>query len=132
MAKSDRSHLYNMWELMSPETQRALRDGLENLTGDVSHAESGSTRRCPRCGGNDTADCQGIRDIADPTIGLCVTCGYLWCLECGTHLISTPTCGHWRICASCDERKDEAGYCRTVPSECPRIKEWLDRVNPRA
>jgi hypothetical protein len=70
--------------------------------------------------------------IADPTVGLCVTCGYLWCLECDTHLISTVTCGHWKICANCVEGKDETGYCNNTPWDCPHIRSWIEKNNPRA
>jgi hypothetical protein len=132
MARFDRAHLHGMWELMPPEIQKALQEATEEPAGDVARPESVVIRRCSRCGGTDTTDCHAIKGIADPTIGLCVTCGYLWCLECETHLISTVTCGHWRICASCPERKDESGYCRAVPWECAHIKDWLDKNNPRA
>jgi hypothetical protein len=132
MAKSDRTHLHSMWELMPLETQGALQKAIETLAGDVERTESAVIKRCPRCGGTDTTDCQGIEGIADPTVELCIECGYLWCLECETHLISTALCGHWRICANCVERKDESGYCRTVPWECVHIKGWLDKSNPRA
>ncbi len=132
MVRSDKTDLHDMWELMPPETQRALSEAIEILAGSGGYTEDPSPRYCPRCGGSDTTDCHTVKYIQDPSIGLCVTCGYLWCLECGAHLISTVTCGHWRICANCGVRKDESGYCRALPSECSYVKDWLERSNPRA
>lgn len=132
MAKSDRAHLRIMWDFLPPKIQKALERSIEDQPSSEEGAHDPEAKQCPRCGGSRTIDCNGVKGIADPTVGLCVACGYLWCLECETHLISTVTCGHWKICANCTESKDEAGYCRTLPRECKHIGIWLDRNNPRA
>jgi len=121
-----------MWELLPPEIGKALGDEVDRLTDEAAWVEGSVARRCPRCGGSFTTDCNEITAIADPSVGLCVACGYLWCLECDTHLIATVTCGHWKICANCGERKDESGFCHTLVWECRHIKKWIERANPRA
>jgi hypothetical protein len=132
MAKIDREHLHSMWELMPLEIQDALQAAVEALAAGEGRKTNVLIRLCPRCGGADTTDCHEVAGIDDSTVGLCITCGYVWCLECETHLISTAICGHWKICANCGERKDESGYCGTVPWECDHIKRWLERTNPTA
>ncbi|MBA4418007.1 MAG: hypothetical protein C0392_08875 [Syntrophus sp. (in: bacteria)] len=132
MARVDREHLHDMWELMPTEVQEALKKAIEIVTAKTKHEKSSIIRRCPRCGARNTTDCRGVEGIADSTIGLCITCGYLWCLECDVHLIASIVCGHWKICAGCGERKDELGYCGKVPWECRHIKLWLEKNNPIA
>ena len=129
MAKADREDLHAMWELMPLEVQQALREAVESLR---RRSEGFIIRRCPRCGENKTADCHDVARIADATVGLCTVCGYVRCLECGAHLISTVACGHWKVCAGCAERMDESGNCGTVPRECAHIKEWLRKYTPTA
>ncbi len=132
MAKFDREHVHDMWELMPPDVQEALKQAIDILVAKPAHEREGISRSCPRCGTRNTTDCHAIEGIADPTIGLCIMCGYVWCLECDAHLIATVTCGHWKICASCAERKDESGYCGKIPWECRHIKTWKDKYNPTA
>ena len=132
MAKIDREHLLDMWDFMPPGIQKALRTAVETLGADEKIPRGGLTKQCPRCGAKDTTDCHDIAGISDATVGLCITCGYLWCLECETYLISTITCGHWKICANCGERKDESGYCRTVPWECTYIRSWIRKSSATA
>ena len=132
MAKADREDLHAMWELMPPEVQFALKGAVESLAQEMECGEPAVIRRCPRCGGNRTADCHEVDGIGDATVGLCVVCGYVWCLECNAHLISTVACDHWKICANCGNRMDETGNCGTVTWECTHIKEWLKRKIPTA
>jgi hypothetical protein len=80
---------------------------------------------CPNCSSESTVCCDEIKEIDDPTVGLCKDCGYMWCLECGIMLEMNETCGHWDICESCDEPKNEFEDCGIMPSECPRIVEWI-------
>lgn len=82
---------------------------------------------CPKCGSDDTVCCDEMEGIDDPTVASCNQCGHLWCLECGLEVARGEICGHWDVCDSCDEEKDEYEECGIMPSDCPRIIEWIAR-----
>lgn len=132
MADIDAEEMKGMWEFMPERIQRALKRAVETLRENSGNRENATAGRCPRCGAGETFDCDKVAGIADPTVGLCISCGYVWCLECETYLISTVVCGHWKVCKSCGERKDGSGYCRIMPGECAHIRNWLAGSNPTA
>jgi hypothetical protein len=80
---------------------------------------------CPRCGSKNTKDCDTIVDVEDNTIGICLDCGYIWCLECGYEL-KEKICPHWSACSDCDQT-DAEGSCPHAPeiSECPIIQNFM-------
>jgi len=130
MGKAIPGTLLTMWDLLPDEIQDALllaveknRDALRNFRGASAHS-------CPHCGDSNTMDCSTIDSIGDATVGLCLVCGYLWCLECDASLITGINCGHWQICTACPEKKQSSGYCGTVPWECPYIQDWLRKNHP--
>jgi hypothetical protein len=132
MANTDTEDLRGMWEFMPDRIQKALKRAVDISTEKSGSRENAMARHCPRCGAGNTIDCDKVVGIGDPTVGLCISCGYVWCLECDTYLISTIVCGHWKVCRHCSERKDESGYCRIVPWECAQIRSWLAGSNPTA
>lgn len=77
------------------------------------------TGKCPRCGSDQTKNCENVEEIEDFSVGLCVRCGYLWCSECGKSLAKDIRCNHWDICRKCDT----ADKCDIAFSECKRLKE---------
>ena len=77
------------------------------------------TENCPRCGGNQIKDCRKVEGINDITLGLCMGCGHLWCLECGRSLVANVHCNHWCICLLCD-RLDT---CDVDLRECSKLRE---------
>ena len=63
----------------------------------------------------------------DTTVGICLECGYVWCLECFKPLKKWP-CPHWEICDACEwcPSEEELGKGESCPyaawrDECPRI-----------
>jgi hypothetical protein len=76
---------------------------------------------CPNCGSRDTRDCEEEREVEDITVGLCNSCGHLWCTECGRPVVRGSTCEHWGICEQCAENKDEFGDCGIPTWECERV-----------
>lgn len=88
---------------------------------------------CPNCGSEKTRDGEdtGIptgQEMGDTTVGVCLECGYLWCLTCGVPLSSWP-CPHWTICDSCDdspteEEMEQGESCPYVgrEKECPKLR----------
>lgn len=65
---------------------------------------------CPRCGSENTYDCENNPLLEDITVGHCLDCGTYWCLECGYifKVVEKETaCPHWDICDRCSK---EHGY----------------------
>ena len=77
---------------------------------------------CPRCGGHNTKDCETIVDIEDATVGVCLDCGYLWCLECGFEL-KEEECPHWAVCDKCDHQGE---YWQEDASECSLVQDFMN------
>lgn len=83
---------------------------------------------CPACGSEKTLSGDELEEIDDCTIGICESCGFTWCLECGATMVRGEVCGHWDVCEVCDEEKDEFEDCGIEPSECPRVVEWMGQM----
>lgn len=130
MSQAKTENFDMLWELLPPEIQDALRKAVEEKKERPKAGRGGVIRSCPRCGGKDTTDCDRVLGIEDSTIGLCIGCGYLWCLECDAALLTDILCGHWQICTYCGEKKDASGYCNTVAWECRHVKAWLNKNHP--
>lgn len=76
--------------------------------------------KCARCGSGQTRDCEHVEGIEDFTVGLCVKCGYLWCIECGKPLLKDTNCSHWEICRKCDTA-EMSGFCGTDLMKCAKL-----------
>lgn len=130
MGKALPGALLIMWEFLSDDLQDALLLAVEkNRTAKIP-IRGQSVRPCPHCGNSGTMDCARVEGISDATVGLCLTCGYIWCLECDASLITGIPCGHWQICAACGEKKKPSGFCGTMPLECRHIQAWLEKNHP--
>jgi long-subunit acyl-CoA synthetase (AMP-forming) len=120
-----------IWELLPEHIQESLRTAVETNRDLSRRGGNTSIRDCPRCGDGNTIDCREVADIADATVGLCLSCGYLWCLECDAVLLTSVNCGHWAICAHCVEQKGASGECTKVAWKCEHIRQWLEKTYPR-
>ncbi len=76
---------------------------------------------CPKCNSTQTRDCESVEGIEDPTAGLCMHCGYIWCTECSRSIQKNLECGHWKVCEECDAEKDEFDFCGIAPWECDKL-----------
>jgi hypothetical protein len=76
---------------------------------------------CPRCGSVHTKDCEHVEGIEDFTVGLCLKCGYLWCIECGKPLVKNANCNHWEICRKCNT-VEVSGFCSTDLVDCAKLR----------
>lgn len=128
MGKAIPGNHLKMWELLADDIQDALLIAVEKSRTKSHHHNTGHT--CPHCGNPDTLNCAKIDGINDATVGLCLVCGYVWCLECDSSLLTGINCGHWHICTACPQEKQPSGRCATSPLECPYIREWLKRNHP--
>lgn len=78
---------------------------------------------CPICGSFKTLD-GGDTPLRDTTVGICLECYCMICLECGEILGRGQTqCDHRRICDQCHGPGSENG-CHTPIWECQEIEEW--------
>lgn len=84
---------------------------------------------CPKCGSDNTYDCECNPLLEDNTVGHCLDCDTYWCLE-RRHLLKVverrSCCPHWEICAECS---GEHGYL--PPSEfveeiCPACEHYAE------
>lgn len=106
------------------QTLRAAFERSENADEFVSRVMIGD---CPRCRSSNVDDCENDTRVEDITVGQCLECGFLWCLECGEPLdLDHPDCPHWEVCRQCEEDEGEYG-CQRIIADCPRIREWQDR-----
>ena len=77
---------------------------------------------CPKCGGENTRDCEDS-PLGDITVGFCLDCYIIWCLECGEIFKENQTiCVHWEICDKCKFSTDEG--CDILIDECSIIQDW--------
>ena len=80
---------------------------------------------CPKCSSLTTKDCEDEPEVDDITIGKCLMCGHLWCLECGEDFKEGQRrCEHWSVCLEC-EVNDEFG-CGIPIWECSAIQKWRE------
>ena len=79
---------------------------------------------CPRCGGENTCDCEAypLAPEQDCTLGYCSNCQTYWCLECG-HVFEIARkgmqCPHWALCAECMDENDYLGFDEFIEKVCP-------------
>jgi hypothetical protein len=95
--------------LRTPDSQASLFRGV--LAGD-----------CPLCGSFSTLG-GGDTPLGDDTVGICLDCCTITCLECGEIFARGQThCSHWQICERCESHQDYG--CAISIWECPRIGDW--------
>jgi len=117
----DNSDLYNICLSFRRDIRIVLKRALE-LSTAVTEEQflSELIGECPHCGSGQTKDCQHVEGIEDFTVGLCVKCGYLWCIECGKSLAKNTNCTHWEICRKCDAA-GMSGLCGSDPMRCAKL-----------
>jgi hypothetical protein len=98
----------DLTEAPSAEEEAAVMELLEQMPQDVlaelgkAMGESSTAEEfanlimvgpCPKCGGEETGDCEEDPEINDLLVGRCYECGQLWCTECGKELTrKNPHC----------------------------------------
>ena len=80
---------------------------------------------CPVCGrfntrqGNETP-------LRDSTLGICMNCYRITCMECGEILRKGQTvCDHWKVCRECNP--DWIKSCNIPIWNCSIIEEWKSK-----
>jgi hypothetical protein len=77
---------------------------------------------CPVCGGFNTR--QGSdTPLDDPTVGICLDCFSMTCLDCGEVFENGQTvCEHLKVCDAC--KSGGKRECNIPVWDCPRIERW--------
>jgi hypothetical protein len=98
----------DLTEAPSPEEEAAVMELLEEMPQDIlaelgkAMSESATAEEfanfimvgpCPKCGSEETGDCEADPEIEDLLVGRCYECGQLWCTECAKELTrKNPHC----------------------------------------
>ena len=81
---------------------------------------------CPKCGSENTVDCEYEPSIEDITIGACLDCGAHWCSECGYVLKGKgKSCPHWGFCGNCSAENGYLTLDEFIEKICPTC-EYFD------
>ena len=101
----------------------------EKADAEEGYMKSVMAGYCPNCASDRTIDGYNA-PLNDITVGICLDCHTLWCLECGEVLDKGKTvCGHWAICDKCAIETD--GGCEFPPFDCTIVSEWKDHREKR-
>jgi hypothetical protein len=68
---------------MPPEALEELRSAFEDSDTAEDFADRIFVGDCPKCGSQDTGNCEADPEIRELLVGRCYQCGQLWCTECG-------------------------------------------------
>ena len=121
--KPDEEAVNEIFDSMPEQAQREFRDALGSSSTVEEFMRKVCVGNCPFCGSQETRDCSDT-PLDDPTVGICLKCQVLWCLECDERFEEGQTvCGHWWICNECGFR-DAEGFCETPAWECSIILDW--------
>ena len=82
---------------MPPEALDELRTAFGNSETAEEFVNSIFVGDCPKCGSEDTGDCDADPEIEELLVGRCYDCGQLWCTECRRLLEqNSPSCECWK------------------------------------
>jgi hypothetical protein len=81
---------------MPPEAMDELRAAFESSETAEDFADRIFVGDCPKCGSEDTGNCDADPEIEELLVGRCYQCGQLWCTECRRLLErDSPSCECW-------------------------------------
>jgi len=119
----DKDDFTKAWEALPKDLQDELVKAIEESSAESPEELLNEifVGECPECGSRDTRDCEEMAEVEDITLGLCNSCGYLWCTECGRPVEKGSACEHWEICDKCNRRKNKFGDCGIPTWECEKV-----------
>jgi hypothetical protein len=92
----DAELVQEMLEGLHPEAKDALLHAFEQSSTAEEFVNRIMVGACPKCGSEDTGDCDHDPEIDNILVGRCFACGQLWCTECGKLLSKDrPDCECW-------------------------------------
>lgn len=67
----------DVFDSLPEEMQKSLRKAVEESETEEEFISKVMVGNCPNCGSDLTVDCENVRGIEDPTIGLCEECQHV-------------------------------------------------------
>jgi hypothetical protein len=81
---------------MPPEALDELGAAFEGCETAEDFADRIFVGDCPKCGSEDTGNCEADPEFEELLVGRCYQCGQLWCTECRRLLEQdSPSCECW-------------------------------------
>jgi len=113
------------FESLPEEIQKFLKNALKDSKTEKEFINKVMVGDCPVCGSPNTRDCEGT-PLDDPTVGICLDCYTIGCLECGEIFEKGQTiCKHWKICDGCNfSIYSSSDSCGVQIDECSIIQDW--------
>ena len=85
-----------MLQQMPPEVLAELQETMRASSTAEEFANAIMVGPCPRCGSDQTSNCETDPEITEVLVGRCYECGQLWCTECEKLLErQSPRCVCW-------------------------------------
>jgi hypothetical protein len=85
-----------MLQQMPPDALAEMQKLLASSTSAEDFANRIMVGSCPKCGSDETGDCEEDPEIDNLLVGRCYECGQLWCTECDKPLEGkAPKCPCW-------------------------------------
>jgi hypothetical protein len=95
-SKEEESLVRNLMDQLPPGSLEELRAAIERGDTAEQFADRVFVGDCPKCGGEETGNCEADPEIGELLVGRCYQCGQLWCTECGRLLQRDATsCECW-------------------------------------
>jgi hypothetical protein len=124
--KPGSKEVMKVFDDLPEDVKNTLEELLEQAKSKEEFLQLAMVGGCPFCGGTNTRDCDET-PLGDITVGICLDCHRLWCLECGYKFPEGKTmCEHWAICEDCEFIDEKKESCGTPPFECSILREKLD------
>jgi hypothetical protein len=95
-SEEEKELVRGLLEEMPPEALEELTAAMQDSATAEEFADSIFVGDCPKCGSEDTGNCESDPEIGELVVGRCYQCGQLWCTLCGKLLtLEAHTCECW-------------------------------------
>ncbi len=86
---------------MDPALMSELRKVFETSETGEEFVNRIMIGECPKCGSNETGNCEHDPDVEDVNMGRCFACGHIWCTGCDSPYVpGQETC---KVCAELED-----------------------------
>lgn len=94
--EEEKEAVRELLQQMPPEAIDEIAEAFEDSETAEEFVNRIFVGECPRCGSEETGDCENDPEIGELLVGRCYQCGQLWCTECLRLLDrAKPECPCW-------------------------------------
>lgn len=94
--QEEQERVSNLLSEMPADVLDELRAAFQHSDTAEEFADSILVGNCPKCGSEETGNCEADPEIGELLVGRCYRCGQLWCTECRRLLEgNSPSCECW-------------------------------------